>query len=67
MSFLNPPDRERPPEIRDVPPLKVGDEVDRAVKDEEERRRRIDMNRQKSRLKLPELQDTLSSVGANKL
>ena len=67
MSFLDPPDRERPPKIAGTPPLIVGNEVDRAVKDEEERRKRIDMNRQKSRLKLPELQDTLSAGGANKL
>ena len=67
MSFLSPPDRERPPEIKEAPPLRVAAEAHRAVLDEEERRKRIEMNRQKSRLKLPELQDTLSASGSNKL
>ena len=67
MTFLNPPGRERMPEIRETPPLRVDREVDRAVQDEEERRKRIEMNRSKSRLKLPELQDTLNVGGANKL
>ncbi len=66
MGFLNPPST-KTPEIRETPPLRVEREVNRAVMDEEERRRRIDMNRQKSRLKLPELQDTIGGAAANKL
>ena len=60
MSFGSP---ERPPRIPETPPLRKEPEVKKALIDEEERRRRVQMNRQKSRLRLPDLQDSAALAG----
>ena len=55
---LGKPDINLPP-IRERPPLRVQPEVQRAKIDEEERRKRITMNRAKSRLTKPILDDII--------
>jgi len=57
----------RPPAPQKMPPMQIDGEVNRAVMDEEERRRRASMNRSMSRMSMPSLQDSLSKTGANKL
>ena len=57
-----------PPPIQKEPQARYEPEIQKAVIDEEERRKRVQMNRQKSRLRLPALQETASGAGlSNKL
>ena len=67
MSLFSPGSPKMPPP-QQIAPMKVGPEVDKAVLDEEERRRRASMNRQMSRMSVPSLQDYVRKTGlSNKL
>ena len=51
------------PPPQQVAPMRVSPEVNKAVLDEEERRRRASMNRQMSRMSVPSLQDSVRKTG----
>ena len=62
MSFGTP----RPPAAQQQPAMKIEPEVNKAVLDEEERRRRVQMNRELSRISQPSLQKPVGQVGLSK-
>jgi len=47
-------------------PIRVEPEIDKAVLDEQERRKRVGMNRELSRLSMPSLQKPVGQAGFSK-
>ena len=63
MSFGSTP---RPPAQQPPPAMKIEPAVNKAVLDEQERRRRVSMNRELSRISQPSLQKPVGQVGLSK-
>jgi hypothetical protein len=62
MAFGN----DRPPAQQAQPAMRVEPEINKAVLDEQERRRRVQMNRELSRISIPSLQKPVGQVGFSK-
>ena len=53
-------------QVQPMTPIRVEPEIDKAVLDEQERRKRVGMNRELSRLSMPSLQKPVGQAGFSK-
>ena len=64
--FDSPGQQQQALPVRKTAPMRVTPEIDKAVLDEEERRKRVGMNREMSRMSMPSLQRPVGQAGLSK-